>query len=379
MDQNSTGETKAKWYIESASNANIKWVIPIESTSFTIGRDNNCDLTLQSKWISRRHAQIHLSGSMPWIRDLDSTNGTFLNHKRIKESELLEIGDILHFGDSEFTIRGGNSAQTALTGETSFFDSTQEITGLNFYKPRLQKLLRKRAVVPHFQPILNLSDTSVVGYEILGRINGNGLPPSPVELFDIAAQLGCAFELSALFREEGIRIGKTLEGFPNLFINTHPMEIYQMDDLEKSLRKICETAPSNPIILEISEKAVTDLKVIEHLRTILTDLNIGLAYDDFGTGQTRLLELAKLPPDFLKFDISIIRNIHLAPRRLHKMVVTFIKAACDLGTATLAEGIECEKESETCRKLGFEYAQGYLFGKPLPIGELSNTCSQLNF
>ena len=112
---------------------------------------------------------------------------------------------------------------------------------------------------------------------------------------------------------------------------------------------------------------------MKRLKSMLTDLNIGLAYDDFGVGQTRLVELAKMPPDYLKFDISIIRNIHIAPNRLHQMVLTFIRAAHDLGIATLAEGIECREESETCKQLGFQYAQGYLYGHPLPVSAFSRS------
>jgi EAL domain-containing protein (putative c-di-GMP-specific phosphodiesterase class I) len=211
----------------------------------------------------------------------------------------------------------------------------------------------------------------VVGYEILGRILGDELPPSPLELFNIAAHLGVASELSALFREEGVEVGKRLGESAQLFVNTHPYEMYQIADLEESLRKIRERAPSNPIVLEINEKAAADSDEMQRLRMTLRDLEMGLAYDDFGVGQTRLVELAKVPPDFLKFDISIIRNIHIAPRQLHQMVVTFVKVARDLGIATLAEGIECEGESQTCQELGFEYAQGYMYGKPLPINEFA--------
>ena len=367
MNESSISIKRTKWYLESVSDTGAKWVLPIEPLPFTIGRDKDCDLTLQSKWVSRHHAQIHLSGSMLWIRDCGGINGTLLNHKRVKEAEPIEVGDILHFGDSRFCLKAGESVQTDLTADTVGFDSLEEQIGFASYEAQFQKLLRERAVVPHFQPILQLSDTSVVGYEILGRIRGSDLPPSPVELLDIACRLGLGSELSALFREEGVRVAKRLPGFPQLFVNTHPMDIYQMDDFEQSLRRIRQLAQSHPIILEINEKSVTHSEQMKQLRTTLKDLNIGLAYDDFGVGQTRLVELAKMPPDFLKFDISIIRNIHIAPNRLRQMVTTFIHAAQDLGIATLAEGIECQEESETCKQLGFQYAQGYLYGHPLPI------------
>jgi EAL domain-containing protein (putative c-di-GMP-specific phosphodiesterase class I) len=363
-------ESSAKWYLDNISGAPGKWVIPVEPVPFIIGRDEDCNLTLQSNWVSRRHAEIHLSGGLLWIRDLGSTNGTYVNHKQIREAELLEPEDIISFGRSEFSIRSVDSVRPALAQETIALEPFDDLSPLASYEPFLQKLLRERVVVPHFQPILNFSDMHVAGYEILGRTNERDLPSNIGELFNVAVYLGYAAELSCLFREVGVDVGKKLPGCPQLFVNTNPVEIYQMDNLADSLEKVREKVPSNPIVIEISEKAVTDVGEMKGFRNKLADLKIGLAYDDFGVGQIRLVELAKVPPDFLKFDISLIRHIHLAPKRLHQMVQTFVKATRDLGIAALAEGIECPEESETCQQLGFEYAQGYLFGRPLPINEL---------
>ena len=360
----------AKWYLEKISDVGTTWAVPIEPFPFSIGRGSECDLTLRSKWISRRHAQIHLSGDMLWLRDLGSTNGTLHNQKRVKETEVLEIGDHLYFGDHEFVIRSGDFVKTALADETVAFDPLEDQVGSLIYKPHLEKLLQNRTVIPHFQPIVQFPDNTVVGYEILGRIAKNGLPESATELFDVAAQLGQAVQLSTLFREEGIRLGRGLAGKPELFVNTHPAEMYQMDILEKSLGAMRQMVPTMSIVLEINEKAVTDPGQIEHLRSIVASLDLELAYDDFGVGQTRLVELAELPPDYLKFDMSIIRNIHIAPKRLHQIVLTFIKTARDLGIKTLAEGIECQEECDTCQELGFEYAQGYLFGRPAAFPDI---------
>jgi len=168
----------------------------------------------------------------------------------------------------------------------------------------------------------------------------------------------------------GITIGKDIPGSPLLFVNTAPMETTQMGALVKSLERLQTMAPESKIVLEINEKAATDTDGMARLRDTLKKMDIGLAFDDFGVGQTRLLELAKAPPDYLKFDMSLIRQIHLAPQLLHQMVSTFVKAAQDLGIATLAEGIECFDEAQTCRQLGFNLAQGFLYGKPLPISEI---------
>ncbi|MBR9984336.1 MAG: EAL domain-containing protein, partial [Desulfosarcina sp.] len=77
--------------------------------------------------------------------------------------------------------------------------------------------------------------------------------------------------------------------------------------------------------------------------------------------------LSNISPDYLKFDISLIRQIHLAPKRLHQMISTFIKASHDLGILTLAEGIECAEEAELCEQLGFDLGQGFFFGRPAPF------------
>jgi EAL domain-containing protein (putative c-di-GMP-specific phosphodiesterase class I) len=212
---------------------------------------------------------------------------------------------------------------------------------------------------------------NVIGYEILGRIGEDDLPDDPVELFNVAAYMGCSSELSVLFRERGVYLGRNLSGSPLLFVNTDPIEMEHIDTLMESLERIHEMDSSNRIVLEISEKAVQNKGEMKQFRDRLAELNIALAFDDFGVGQTRLVELAETPPDFLKFDISLIRRIHLAPKRLHQMVLTFVKAAHDLGIKTVAEGIECHGEGETCRQLGFEYAQGYFYGKPLPIDALA--------
>ena len=366
-------EGQIRWYLEAVADANREWMVAVEPLPFIIGRDEDCNLKLTDKRISRRHSEIRKSGDHLWIRDFESTNGTFVNQKEIKQAELLEPGDIISIGKFKFCLKNVKSNSTAMAEETYSMDIAKEFRFLASFEPNLRALLRNRNVVPHFQPVLRFSDMTVVGYEILGRVADEDLPSNPSELLDMAQWIGCASELSSLFREVGVDIGKNLPDSPILFVNSTPLEIHQMDVLLESLERIHDMAPLNRIVLEINEKATTDTIEISRLRNGLGKLNIDLAFDDFGVGQTRLIELAKAPPDFLKFDISLIRQIHLAPKRLHQMVSTFVKAAQDLGIDTIAEGIECSDEAEICRGLGFNFAQGFFYGRPLPITEIDIT------
>ena len=358
-----------KWCLEALSESDTVWQVTIESVPFVIGRSENCNLKLNDDRISRHHSEIRISGDLLWIRDLQSTNGTFVNQSRIEQAQLLEQNDIVSIGKYQFKVRSINSSTSYADSDTICETHSGGFQGLNLplLEPKLRELIAKRNVIPHYQPLLRFSDMAKVGYEILGRISDDGMPSNPSELLDIAECLGCAGELSSLFREVGVEVGREIPGSPLMFVNSSKFEIYEMDNLLVSMQKIRDIAPSTTVVLEINEKAAADTNELPILRDSLEKLNIGLAFDDFGVGQTRLVELSKTPPDYLKFDISLIHKIHLAPKRLHQMISTFIKVSHDLGILTLAEGIECPEESEVCQQLGFDLGQGFLFGKPVPI------------
>ena len=358
------------WCLESVADADREWLVYIESVPFAIGRADDCNLKLTDKRISKHHSEIRISGDLLWIRDLESTNGTFVNQDRIEHAQLLEPNDTISIGKYKFKVKSISSS-TSVTEHDDTICATlsEDLKGLDLslFEPKLRMLLHKRNVNPHFQPIIRFSDMIEVGYEVLGRIGDEGLPSNPAELLDIAECLGCASELSSLFREVGVEMGKDLPGTPLLFVNSTKFEIHEMDNLLASMQRIRDIAPSNKIVLEINEKAAADTNELSLLRDALEKMDMGLAFDDFGVGQTRLVELSNTPPDYLKFDISLIRKIHLAPKRLHQMISTFIKASNDLGILTLAEGIECFEESKVCQQLGFDLGQGYYFGRPSPI------------
>jgi EAL domain-containing protein (putative c-di-GMP-specific phosphodiesterase class I) len=124
--------------------------------------------------------------------------------------------------------------------------------------------------------------------------------------------------------------------------------------------------PDTPITLEVHEAAITSAAQMRDLRKGLRDLNIKIAYDDFGAGQNRLAELGNAPPDVMKFDMSLIRNIDSGSVDRVKVLRSLVQVVNDLGVLPLAEGIETEKEAIVCREVGFVLAQGYYFGRPAP-------------
>jgi len=192
-----------------------------------------------------------------------------------------------------------------------------------------------------------------------------GLETAPA-MFGAAAQMNLEVELSRMLRWEGLQAVDVLPVAPELFVNTHPLELAGPGLLE-SLKSIRDLRPNQKITLEVHESAITSAQSMAQLKRDLTDLDIRLAYDDFGAGQARLVELVEVCPDFLKFDISLVRDLDRASDQRRKMISTLVRMSQDLGVVPLAEGIETATEAEVCIDLGFELGQGFHFGRPLPV------------
>ena len=355
------------WYMEGVLRDGKRWIIPLDPLPFSVGRLGSCNLVLSSKSVSRTHADLFIRDSQLWVRDLESRNGTYLNRKRIRGAEVVSAGDVVHFGTVEFRI--GRREEPGSTEETTTgLNRVSDLSNLfKSFEADLTTLLQRRAVISLFQPIIRLEDRTRLGYEVTARGAQAGLPSGPEELFSIAAGLGVEGELSRLFWTEGIRTGARLSDGPELFINIHPSEIGQ-PGLVPALSELRGVFPETKIVAEVSEKAVTNLSKMARLRDQLLHIGIRLAYDDFGAGQTRLLELVEVPPHFLKFDHSLVRDIHQRPRRLFHVVKALVTMAEELGIACIAEGVECAAEGEACGHAGFQFAQGYFYGRPAQLG-----------
>lgn len=331
---------------------------PIDRVPFTIGRKTGLSLTLPCLSVSKMHAELLGQETTLLARDLNSTNGTYVNGIRVREAQPLRDGDLLQFGNIVFSVNS-NAGEPAAR-ETMPTDACERA----FVLLQFDKLMNRRAVVPFFQPIVRVADEQIVGYEVLGRSRLFGIY-TPQSMFQVAAQLGMETELSRLLRAVGVQEGSRLQGRPPLFLNTHPLEI-QGPELLASLRELREAEPDLPLVLEIHESAVTDTATLVQLRSELRALNCSLAFDDFGAGQSRLTELADVAPDYLKFDLQLVRGIHLASAQRQQLLARLVHMSQELGVTSVAEGVETDGELETCRQMSFDLAQGFRYGKPQP-------------
>jgi len=359
------------WFLEGLlENDSIARRYTIKSGPFRVGRQRGLDLSLPLSTVSALHAEIGVRNGVLWVRDLDSRNGTFVNRQRISGGVTLNEGDIVQFAESAFVV--GRTVAEGVDELRTVVTAVKTLPPLAAGGTRaLDELLANREVVALLQPVVCLPDRTTFGYEILGRGSSKGLPSAPEELFRIASSVGCEVELSKVFLSAGIEAATALSGEPAIFINAHPRELMG-DELLHSLQDLRASAPTVKPVVEIHEGTVTSPQLMRELRARLTSIEVGLAYDDFGAGQARLLELVEVPPDFLKFDTSLVGNMPDAPASNLRLVETLVGMVRDMGIACIAEGVETEAGLACCQDMGFQYIQGYAVGRPAPVGEWLN-------
>lgn len=331
-----------------------------------VGRSTHSEIHLTSSLVSGRHAALVVIDEMLFVRDLSSTNGTFLNGKRITGDTPCGEGDLIAFADVEFEVQLRQDVQTAtqVLHEDSTFHT--EFVKARWAFSKLRQFRTPTGMTPHAQPIVTLTDRRIVGFELLAR--GSQFSTETAQaIFDAARQLDCEAGISNLCRERAIRTAAGAGLTSRLFVNTHPAENL-LTDVLGSLQTLKGEYPEAQLVIELSEGAIIqDIETIRTFRQELQAMGIEIAYDDFGAGHARLRELLKVPPDYIKFDLSFVSDIDTMSDEELQATRKLIGMIRDLGVATVAEGIESLSQYEATLNAGFDLGQGYLFGRPKPI------------
>ncbi|MDC0832975.1 diguanylate phosphodiesterase [Leptolyngbya valderiana BDU 20041] len=232
----------------------------------------------------------------------------------------------------------------------------------------------------YYQPLICLKTGHVTGFEALLRWHHpqRGLI-SPVQFVPISEEIGLIHALGGwVFREACRQASEWRSQFPNhrdlvMNINLSTIQLMQpqlIDLIEETLD--LARLPHGCIKLEITESCLLESHkhVFDILRQ-LEDLGLLLCVDDFGTGYSSLSRLHEFPVRTLKIDKSFVRRLHSRDNG-NEIVKTIVTLAHSLDMDTVAEGIETSLQLETVRDMGCEFAQGYLFSRPLPASEAVN-------
>jgi diguanylate cyclase (GGDEF)-like protein len=229
-------------------------------------------------------------------------------------------------------------------------------------------------ILAHIQPIVDLSDRRLVGFEALARWRHprQGLL-TPDGFIEVAEDSGLIVEIDlTVLQSACTAIGRwqQVPGLEHLRISVNmSARTLASADLVERIRSILQSTGINSkqVYLEITETSLVD-DIQSTTSTILglRQLGLRLAIDDFGTGYSSLLYLKRFPVGLLKIDLSFVADLGRDPED-EAIAQAIVSLAGALGVGVVAEGVENETQELRLKEFGCDYGQGYLFGRPEPI------------
>lgn len=236
----------------------------------------------------------------------------------------------------------------------------------------LQRAISNHELHLVYQPIVDLRTESIVGFEALLRWHHpeRGLIP-PSEFIPVAEDAGLMVSIDWWVLTEACQqMAYWLKTYPNaadltVNVNISAHQFLQSTFCEKVTAIIQETEMQpHHLKLEITEGVIlSNAPNISEQLNKLKELGIQLAIDDFGTGYSSLSYLYAFPLDVLKVDYSFVSRMDQDNGR--EIVRTIVNLGQNLKMEVVAEGVETKIQQEYLREMGCEYAQGYLFSRPL--------------
>ena len=231
-------------------------------------------------------------------------------------------------------------------------------------------------ITTHLQPLFRLSDNTLSGFEALARWQHPQLGLLlPGAFLAQAEDSGLIQDIDMTVFEaacSAIAQWQQIAGLEHLRLSSNLSARSLADPrVKERIKVILETTGIQPtnVYLEITETTlVEDIESTVSTINALRALNVRLAIDDFGTGYSSLLYLKRFPVGVLKIDRSFVNGLGMNPED-EVIATTIVSLARALELEVVAEGVENQMQLERIRELGGDYGQGYLFGRPLSIGD----------
>ncbi len=345
---------------------------PIPSFPFTLGRNESADLPIPSSRVSREHAVIVREGGGYRVRDLGSTNGTYVNGRRIDEAPL-EDGDLLVVADVEFTFFAGENqteadraTQPLARGAGGRADSSP--AELIYEIRRLQEQVVGGGVEPRLWPVVSLADGQCVGQEVLceADLPTPALPAArryvlasesrwPAWLRRLARLRAAELAAQAL---SGAAPGDNgaAPGAHRLFVKLDASEI-GAPGLAESLAALAEMLRQpDRLVVELPDSAVADTPYLRNLCGALGSVGVAAAHEGFSAGPAQLAQRAPLAPQYLKLAPALVRGVDRHKER-QRQIRRIAEAARRLGCQVIAAGLASPQEASACHDAGCTLGQ----------------------
>ncbi|MGV8893168.1 MAG: GGDEF domain-containing protein [Burkholderiaceae bacterium] len=231
---------------------------------------------------------------------------------------------------------------------------------------RLHEIIDLQLLSALFQPIIQLQNGEIIGYE--GLIRGPSDSPlhSPLTLFKVAWANNMTVKLEHLCRQVVLKKFAELELPGKLFLNVSPECLLQRDAKHGQTLDLIHQCGIHPerVIIELTENQPTyDYQLLGQAVTHYRQMGFQIAIDDLGEGFSSLRLWSELRPEYVKIDMHFIQGIDNDPVKM-QFVKSIQEIAEKSGTKVIAEGIETQAEMLLVRSLGVAHGQGYHIARP---------------
>jgi len=231
-------------------------------------------------------------------------------------------------------------------------------------------------IIPHYQPIVRLETSEIVGIEALARLAmPDGRLASAGEFHTAMEDPRIAYELTGTMLEQ---VARDIRGWLDADIPVQHVGVnvttgdFQRGNLSERVSRIFAKAgvPLHHVILEVNESVFMggNDRAVPHAVESLRDKGILVALDDFGTGFASLTHLLSFPVDIIKIDKSFVGRLG-KDRPAEVVVSAILDIARKLDMRVVAEGIESMAQAEFLRQEGCKLGQGYLFSRPVAVAD----------
>ncbi|MFY2763619.1 EAL domain-containing protein [Arenimonas sp. MALMAid1274] len=271
-------------------------------------------------------------------------------------------------------------ALAALQGKEPAADAPSAWEQLGIGKIRLESQLREalasRQLELSYQPLSHIASSQIAGYEALVRWNHPERGPvSPAEFVALAEETSLIVPVGEYVIDTACEAIAALIAAghvpaPFVAVNVSARQLSHPGLIERIVARVdAASLPRGSLKLEITESQVLDYTHVAAIIDLCHVHGIRVALDDFGTGYSHLCHLHRLPFDTLKVDQSFSRHM-LEDKRSMAIVETIVQLGRAVSAEIVVEGIESQAQLEALRRLGCDYAQGYLVGRPRSLDQI---------